>query len=544
MDFDSPETIKTDVLVIGAGAAGLRASIEAREHDLDVVLLSEARAGYRNNTTISYASFAAVGTWDIPGDSTELHFQDTVKGGRFMNDRTLLATMTEGAARQFSDLEAFGVQFEERDGTVRFAPQGHRFIRHVDARANKGIHITVPLRRHAMKCGVRLVEGVLITRLLVYGNRISGVLGMDRKGRFHVLEAKSVILATGGGGHIYQRTNNAKGITGDGYALAFAAGAVLRDMEFVQFYPTSLGRHGSRIFLYERFVPKGATFKNALDEDIPQRHGLGAGDPLTRDILARLIMKEILEGRGIEGQVMLDFSGISGEDIRNEYARRWVDKTARQRGLLVAPTTHFFMGGVRINSKCETGIDGLYAAGEVCGGVQGANRLAGNALAETFVFGTIAGHEAASTVHLIKEQVHDPREVKREINKFKKRLSSDGTESADALVKSLKEVMWQQVGIIRNKAGLDVAMGMIKELQDRLQFVSISNGQDLYNVIKLSNMMTVSEMICGAALMRTESRGAHYRTDFPQEDDGNWLNTIEISNDRGNMAFKPVPVNK
>jgi len=242
--------------------------------------------------------------------------------------------------------------------------------------------------------------------------------------------------------------------------------------------------------------------------------------------------------------VIIDFSGIPGEDIRNEYARRWVDKTARQRGLLVAPTTHFFMGGVRINSKCETGIDGLYAAGEVCGGVQGANRLAGNALAETFVFGTIAGHEAASNAHLVREQVPDRGEVKREMEKFKKGLSSGGTERSDDLLQSLKEVMWQQVGIIRNRAGLDQAMGTIKDLKERIRSIRIRNSRDVYNAIKLSKMVTVSEMICGAALMRTESRGAHYRTDFPREDEGNWLKTIEISNNRGNMVFKPVPLKK
>ncbi len=543
MELETTQRINTDVLVVGGGAAGLRAAIAARKYGLNVVLTSESPAGFRNNTAISKATFAATGIWKEPGDSPEVHLKDIIAAGRFINDQRLVATMTCAVKQQVYDLMEFGVNFRRRDGEllVGQAP-GHTYRRHISAEAYRGINITRPMRQYAASIGIQFIEGILVTKLLRAEDTAVGVLGIDDKGQVFVVSAKSTILATGGAGKIYLRTNNAIGLTGDGYALAYEVGAVLRDMEFVQFYPTAWGKEGSKMCPYEWLLPIGATIRNSSGEDILKRHGIDNVASVTRDVLTRTIVEEIVDGRGIKGNVVFDFTTIPEEKAQRLYRSGLMSKEGNLGKIPVAPTVHFFMGGIKINESSETGINRLYAAGEACGGIHGANRLAGNAISETLVFGTIAGNQAAASAAKM-EQIPTPRsEVTAEVERLKELASGSGQESLEQLGQSLKQTMWDKVGVIRDRQNLESAQKEILALREQLAAVSLTDHRQLPLAIKLGNMLTVSEMVCRAALMRTESRGAHYRTDYPEEDNEQWLKTIEISRESGEMVLKAVPV--
>jgi len=545
VELEMMPRINTDVLVIGGGAAGLRAAITARKYGLNVALTSESPAGFRNNTAISRATFAAPGIRKESGDSPEAHLKDTITAGRFINDQRLVAILAPAVRQQVYDLIEFGVNFRRRNEELwTWRAPGHSYPRNVAVEAFRGINISRPMRKYAASIGVQFLEGILVTRLLRAGDTIGGVLGIDDKGKVFVVNAKSTILAAGGAGRIYLRTNNAIGLTGDGYALAYEVGAVLRDMEFIQFYPTAWGKQGGKICMYEGLLPIGATIRNSLDEDILKRQGIDDAASVTRDTLARTMMKEIVDGRGVEGHVVFDFTTIPEERAQALSRIGLMKEEGKVDKLLVAPTVHFFMGGIRINESSETGVDGLYAAGEVCGGIHGANRLGGNAISETLVFGNIAGNQAA-TAAIQKEQIPVPQsEVTAEVERLKELASGSGREGLDELQQSLRQTMWEKVGLIRDRQNLEDAQKEILTLREQLAVVSPTGHRQLLQAIKLANMLAVSEMVCRAALMRTESRGAHYRADYPEEDDEQWLKTIEISCRNEEMVLRAIPVTK
>jgi succinate dehydrogenase/fumarate reductase flavoprotein subunit len=543
MDFRDLQRIEADVLIIGGGSAGMRAAIEAKKHGLEVVLVSESKVGFKNNSAISKAIFAATGIWKGSGDSPERHVEDTVESGRFINDRDIVSTMAQEARQQFYDLKEFGAKYHEKDGEPLVAAvPGHKYPRHSLFEGRRGISFTVPMRKYASNRGIRFHEGVLVTKLLRHGNRVVGALGVDRAGHCAVFHAKATVLASGGAGGIYLRTNNAVGISGDGYALAYEAGAVLGNMEFVQFYPTAQCSTGRRMVMYEPLVFKGLMIRNSLGEDVLEKYDMKDKTRITRDVLARVMMIEIFEGRGFDGCLLMGIeekqdtpagkSPIKGKKSTNEGPEEQ----------LVAPTTHFFMGGVKINEKSETGIEGLYAAGEVCCGVHGANRLAGNAITETFVFGTIAGNQAAAEAEK-KNNLHVPeKEVSNELKRLHKLVSHEGQDSLDDLEVRLRRTMWEKVSIIRDRENLESALSEIHDLREQTRTMQVSGTGGLIQTVKMRNMLTVSEMICRAALTRTESRGAHYRSDFPEEDNEHWLKTIEIIQQNGEVRVRPVPI--
>ncbi|MBI2832244.1 MAG: FAD-binding protein [Chloroflexi bacterium] len=539
MELRTTATINMDVLVIGGGGAGLRAAIESRKHGLDVLLLSESPVGFKNNTALSAAGFAASGVKGS-GDSPEAHFKDTIAAGRFINDRRLAETMTRGSLQQVDDLTKFGVNLWKEKGELFLRQQpGHSHPRHVMA-TKGGTGITRPMRQYAADAGVRFMEGVLVTRLLRADGRVVGALGIDSKGQVTVFSARTTILATGGAGQIYLRTNNAPGITGDGYVLAYEAGATLRDMEFIQFYPTTWGKRGSKHCMYERVLKGGATLRNSLGEDILKRNGMDFLSA-TRDVLARTMMQEVAAGRGIEGQILFDLTTIPEERLIEWDRTGFVRRGQYPEKLLVAPGFHFFVGGVKINEKGQPGIEGLYAAGEVCGGMHGANRLAGNAISEALVFGAITGELAADEALRMEQIPPSPSDIAAERERLKELASQRGGENLEELQQSLQQTMWDKAGVIRNKNGLEAACKEIATLTEQMGMVTLADSSQLPLLIKLSNMLTVAEMVCQAGLTRTESRGSHYRDDYPEEDE-QWLKVIEIYAKNGEMQLSVAPV--
>ncbi|MBW1950057.1 MAG: FAD-binding protein [Deltaproteobacteria bacterium] len=532
---------RCDVLVIGGGGAGLRAALAAREAGADTILASKARVGYGNNTYISKATIASTG-FGPAEDGPAVHEQDTLEGGRFLNDPALVRKMTQGIPGEMRYLVSSGVAFQEKgEGLkVMFTP-GHAHPRHVFVPRRVGGDLMLPLLERARKAGVRLCDRVFVSRVSISRDGVQGAMGFDEQGFFWTFQAASVVLATGGYAQVYRNNNNAPRLTGDGHALALEAGVSLRDMEFVQFYPTALGRHGKRLLLYEAIVFRGgAVLRNAHEEDILERHGLKDPKAATRDRLAQAVTREILEGRDVEGGLIMDLGDLAEDmppSIRPLLPGTW---TRDQKRLIVSPTTHFCMGGVITGPDAATSLPGLFAAGEVSGGLHGANRLGGNALAEVFVMGAEAGRNAARHA----KDAGEPALREEEIAAEKKRLEGLGTEGGPdtaSLTLDLKNLMWRHAGILRDEAGLANALDILEDMAQASRQASVQGPRDLRALLELQNMVQVSRMVCRSALLRTESRGAHFRSDYPAEDDINWRTYIVVSLKSGKVDFSVAP---
>lgn len=542
MRFKDFRRVSCDILIIGGGGAGLRAAIAARELGADVLVASKTRVGYGNNTFISKGGFAAAG-WGDAGDDQHLHVRDTVTGGRFLNDQRLVSLMAREAVKQVRFLEECGVHLRKSEGRMLLGrTPGHSFPRGIGTEHAAGREIILPLRERARSIGVRFADRVFITRLFSSGNRITAASGFSEEGDFISFAVRCVILATGGYAQVYLNTDNVTGITGDGHALAYELGLSLKDIEFVQFYPTATGTFGKRILLYEVFVHyAGALLKNARGENIVVKHGLDDTKTMTRDRLARAVISEIQGGLGVDNGIILDISPVQENHlkiIRSFLPSKWPEG---RKEIVVAPTTHFCMGGVMINERSETSLAGLYAAGEVCAGVHGANRLGGNALSEVFALGAVAGRNAAA----MAKEIEQPDAPEEEIAEEKNRLASSPSEvgeDSETLTRLLKEAMWERAGIVREAPELNGALRRIEELHSLSMNSPRNHARELRRYLELQNMLLLSEMICRAALMRTESRGSHYRTDYPEEDNTNWLKNIILCKEGERMALKSVPV--
>ena len=542
MQFDDFKTVSCDILIIGGGGAGLKAAIEAREMGADVLVVSKSRVGYGNNTFISKGTFAASG-WGDALDGLGTHLKDTVIGGRFLNNQELVTVMAREVTAQVTFLEKCGVNFLKKEGNIRVdRAAGHSYPRHVRGENRIGRDFILPLKKRAEKIGVRFADRVFVTKLFTRNNRIAAASGVSENGIFHAFKANCVILATGGFAQIYLHTNNAPGITGDGLALAFDLGLPLKDMEFVQFYPTALGKFGNRMLLYEAFVlQEGALLKNALGEDVVAKYGLRDPLVMTRDRLAQAVMNEITEGLDVDGGVVMDLSTLSDERAAQHRPLLPPEWSKGQKEFIVSPTTHFCMGGIIIGKDTETPVPGLFAAGEVCGGVHGANRLGGNALSEVFTMGGIAGRNAA----LKAREIGTPDMPEDEIAEEKARLGSclpQAGQGFKTLHRTLKEVMWHKAGIVRHRKDLDDALKRVKELTSPGLKPAISKPRELIRYLELQNMLLLAEMVCRAALLRTESRGSHYRSDYPEEDNTHWLKNIIIRKEDTGMRLESVPV--
>lgn len=533
--------LRCDVLVIGGGGAALRAAIAGRETGADVLVVSKTRVGFGNNTYLSKASWAVPGIAD-PEDSYRVHIKDTMLGGRFLNDEKMVERVARGTGSLIPFMEKCGVRLAVENGRMVFhSAPGHTFTRHVRGENRTGSDLMLPIKEHAKRIGVRFLDRVFITALLPRGDRMAAAAGLSEDGVFYSIGCRSAVLATGGYARIYLHNNNAPGIQGDGQVIAFELGVPMKDMEFVQFYPTALGNKGARLLLYEVLIfHAGARLKNGAGEDVLNKHGLDDPGRLTRDRLSRAIMEEVEKGLGVDGGVVMDLGGIEQDRaaaVSSVFPGGW---SPAVKEVMVSPTTHFCMGGVVTDSEARTAVAGLFAAGEVCAGVHGANRLAGNALSEIFVMGEVAGANAG----LSAKQTAFPNVPEREIQGEKVRLEalfSDTGEDAKEFCRALQTVMWEKAGIIRSAASLDAALTRIEALQTQSKTCRAESPVQLMRRLDLDHMLRVSKMVCKAALCRTESRGAHYRSDCPQERNPEWQKNILIRKSGGeNMTLEAV----
>ncbi|HJJ69473.1 MAG TPA: fumarate reductase subunit A, partial [Methanocorpusculum sp.] len=447
------------VLVIGSGGAGIRAAVEAEKYG-SVVLISKTITGKGGCTVMAEGGYNAVLS---DNDAVSVHFEDTIKGGAYLNDEALAETLASEAPARIRDLFNWGAVFDlSPENTIAQRPfGGQRFPRTCYAGDHTGHEMVMTLLERLRGSNVEIRDETTALELLKDGDKVIGAVTVDRNGELGVITADAVILATGGAGQLYNVTTNSTAGTGDGYALGFRAGAKLIDMEQVQFHPTgavypadSRGR-----LITEAVRGEGGILKNALGERFMEKYDPARMELSTRDVVARAIATEILEGRGTaSGGVYLDVTHLKSEQIEtrlpvmlHQFLQFGVD--IRTQPMEVAPTAHHFMGGLAITKDAETTIPHLFAAGEVTGGVHGANRLGGNALADTQVFGRRAGISAGKCKSFVKEIDTSALDaVEAKISRL-----YDGDAAIPSVRRNLKSLMWNNVGIYRNELDLKVA---------------------------------------------------------------------------------------
>jgi len=554
----SYETIDTDVLVIGAGGAGSRAAIEAAKNNVHVTLLSKELLGKAHTVMAEGGYNAALANVDS-ADNWQVHFKDTVVGGAWLNNQRLAEILVKEASDRIFDLEEYGAVFDRTpEGKIMQRPFGKQTYRRTCYAADRtGHELMATLVEEVRRRDVDVLDEIFVTNLLTSGGSVCGTVAIDYKtGSFMVFRAKAVVLASGGAGRLYKITTNAAQDTGDGYATAYRIGANLVDMEMVQFHPTGMvypESHRGQL-VTEAVRGEGGLLFNIKKERFMQRYDPKLIELAGRDVVARSIATEILEGRGTpQGGVYLDVSHLPANMIEERLPsmlKQFIDVGVdiRKEPMQVAPTAHHFMGGVQINESAETNISGLYAAGEVTGGVHGGNRLGGNALADTQVFGRRAGENAAKYALKNSMLPVDRKQISSEIRRAQKFLKKKEGVRPVEIKGKLTSLMWDKVGIFRTGREIQEAIVEIERVKEKeLPKLYVMDSKTRYNrewieSLEIENLVTVAEMVAKAALMREESRGAHYRRDFPKTDNQNWFVNIVIRQERGRMMFEKVPV--
>jgi len=506
------EVIDCHTLVIGSGGAGVRAAIEADRYG-ETVLLSKSITGKGGCTTMAEGGFNAVLR---EGDTCSVHAEDTMRGGAYLNDPALVAD----APARLADLVSWGAVFDaSADGEVaQRSFGGQSFPRTCYAGDRTGHEIMATLMERLRGSGVERIEETAAIDLLKDGERVCGALALNKKGEIFAIRADAVVLAAGGGARAYDVSTNSGTGTGDGFALGYRAGADLIDMEMVQFHPTgAVYPYDARGRLVTEAVRgEGGRLINTAGERFMAHYDAKRMELSTRDVVARAIATEVLEGRGTaNGGVWLDVTHLPAETIEErlpvmlaQFLRFGVD--IRKEPMEVAPTAHHIMGGLRITPEGQTSLPGLFACGETVGGVHGANRLGGNALADTQVFGKRAG-EAAGRAPKRPAKI-DPAQVEAQ----ERRIAAffEGTESPDSVKGCLQQAMWSGAGIRRDAAGLKRTLATVEELSAAP--LRAATPRNLVECCGVQNLCTISTLICRSALLRPESRGAHWRTDVVQ----------------------------
>jgi len=557
--IDADDVYDTDVLVLGGGGAGARAAVEAKNRNLQVTVVVKGLFGKSGCTPMAEGGYAAAIGHAEPADNPKIHFKDTVTGGSFLNDQQLVRVLVDEAPGRLFDLELFGAIFDRtEDGRfVQNRPGGHTYHRGCQHGDRTGHEIMVALRREVARRGIETLEEVMATRLLVSGGAVAGAAGIRiSDGGFVVFKAKSTVLATGGLGQLYSFTTNPSHETGDGYAMAYEAGAELIDMEMVQFHPTGLAYPPSArgILVTEACRSRGGVLYNRFGDRFMKQYDPVRMELSTRDVVSRAVYSEVLGGRGTEHSgVYLDVSHIPDEEVER-YLPSVLEKCSsygfniREEPVEVTPTCHHHMGGLVINERCQTTLAYLYACGECSASVHGANRLGTNAVAETQVFGARAGRFAAEDALRRETPALDADQLNAEHERIRSILERREGIRPGALKTRVQDLMWRKVGIIRDERGLlqalteldrvrreDIPRLMISESHPRYSY-------DLVEALEADNMVIVAELVAKAALMRRESRGAHFRQDYPKQDDMNWLKhtSVRLEGERSILTTRAV----
>ncbi len=588
-------TVEHEVLIIGSGGAGLRAAIEASAAGVSVGLVCKCLLGKAHTVMAEGGIAAALANVD-DRDNWKVHFADTMRGGQYVNDWRMARLHAQESPARVRELEAWGAVFDRTsDGRIlqrNFG--GHKYARLAHVGDRTGLEMIRTLQDHGVHRGIDVHMEFCVLTLLKDGERVVGAFGYDReRGRFKIFRAKAVVLATGGVGKSYKITSNSWDCTGDGHALAYHAGAELKDMEFVQFHPTGMvwppsvcgmlvtegvrgeggiltNKDGKR-FMFDS-IPENYKSQTADNEEEGWRYCQGdknARRPpelLTRDHVARCIVREIKEGRGSpHGGVFLDISWIknripnAAEHIKRKLPSMYYqfkqlgDIDITREAMEVGPTTHYIMGGIRVDSDTQAStVPGLFACGECAAGINGANRLGGNSLSDLVVFGKRAGEFAAKFAKENRAAQINPAQVeetaRRAQEPFDRNAATGGGFEAPYQAQfDLQEMMQNLVGIVRRGEEMQQALEGIRRLNERVRRVGVTGHREFnpgwHTALDLPNMLTVSECITRSALERKESRGAHFREDLPEKDPafGN-LNIIVFKGKDGSMQLKREPI--
>lgn len=584
------ETYRHDVLVIGAGGAGLRAAIEASAAGVSVGVVSKSLLG-KAHTVMAEGGIAAAMANVDDRDNWRVHFADTMRGSQYLSHPRMAQLHAQEAPARVRELEAWGALFDRTpDGRIlqrNFG--GHRYPRLAHVGDRTGLEMIRTLQDHGIHQGIEFYMEVTILKLLKDGDRIAGAFGYDReRGRFRLFEAKAVVLATGGLGRAYQITSNSWEYTGDGMALAYQAGAALKDMEFVQFHPTGMIWPPSvrGILVTEAVRGEGGVLKNKegrrfMFDDVPPNYRDQTADNeeegfrytqgdknakrppelLTRDHVARCIMREVREGRGSpHGGVFLDIAWIKNrvpggaEHIKKKLPsmyhqfKQLADIDITEVPMEIGPTTHYAMGGVRVDPDTEmSDVPGLFAAGEVAAGLHGANRLGGNSLSDLLVFGKRAGEYAAAYAKGHGAATVNQDEVEAAARQALEPFERAAGEGPYLVQRDLQQVMQTQVGIVRNQGDLQKALEALPGLRSRADRVAVEGNREYnpgwHTSVDLGSLLTVSEAVMRCALERKESRGGHFREDFPAKDEEfGKVNLIVRKGADGEMHLSREPV--
>ncbi len=551
--------IETDILILGAGGAGLCAALHASDagKKIKILMVTKALIGKGGCSRMVQGGYNVVLN---PADSFDKHFIDTLKGGQFLNHQELVWKLVTHAPERIKEMETkYGCFFDRNpDGSIHQKPfAGQSFDRTVHKGDLTGIEIISRLSEQLFKREIDILDEHRAVELLwdKEETRIIGALILDMsRGEFLIAHARATLVCTGGGPTLYKLFAPSLDKSSDGLSLCYRAGAEMIDMEMVQFHPTGLivkGSNTSGTLLEEGLRGAGAQLFNALGERFMERYAPEVKERATRDVVSRSSFMEIRAGRGTpNGGVFIDASVMGPEFVEINFpgmverCRDYGFDLAHSR-VEVSPTGHFFMGGALINTQCQTHLDGLYVAGEDSGGVHGANRLGGNGIADSTVFGGIAGDVMADDVINQELRPFEEKRVHEIITQVEAPLKRDGLDLYP-LRETLRLSNWERVGIIRDEQGLREGLQTILELKEKTDQVG-TRGNPTYNLswndwMNMRNMLDVSEMICRSALERKESRGAHYRSDFPEKNNIEYLKNILIKRDGKEMKIDDRPV--
>ncbi len=538
------DEVKLDILILGGGGAGLMAALHAWRADptLEIAVAAKGLLGQSGCTRMVQGGYNAVLD---PSDSLDLHFEDTIEGGAYINDQELAWTLIADAPKVIGELESLGCFFDRTpDGRIyQKAFAGQSFDRTVHRGDLTGIEIMSKLKDSVLASGVRTLDEHRGVALLTdVDGGVAGAMLLDvRTGRFVAASAKATLMATGGGARMYRIAAPSLEKAGDGMALCYRAGCAMYDMEMYQFHPTGLVAGDSILtgaVLEEGLRGAGGYLKNSLGERFMSRYDPERMERSTRDTVSRGAYLEVQAGRGTaDGAVFLDVSHLGAQFVEQTFPG--MTERCRDVGLdlardpvKVSPTAHFHMGGALIDASCGTGLEGLFVAGEDAGGVHGANRLGGNGVAESTVFGARAGDAMAEYVRDRSQPVVSSEQVETVVGEVAGPLNGGGDGNIFEIRKEIEDLMWEKVGLVRDGSGLEEALRSLDAMSERLRGTSVPPVKE-YNIawqewLNVRSILTVARLTALSALARTESRGSHYRTDYPETDDARWLRNVFV----------------